>query len=77
MEIKFTVPGPPKGQRDVASTSHMKEARAKSFLSALKSVVNCQRGLRADLFCRLYCVWRDCKAAGDSAGQVEFEIFQI
>ena len=49
MEIKFTVPGPPKGQRDVAFTSHMKKARAMSLLPALKPVANCQRGLRADL----------------------------
>ena len=30
MEIKFTVPGPPKGKRDVASMSHTKKARANS-----------------------------------------------
>ena len=41
MEIKFTVPGPPKGQRDVAFMSHMKKARAKIFLPALKPVANC------------------------------------
>jgi len=49
MEIKFTVPGPPKGQRDVASMSHTKKARAMSLLPALKLVAICQRGLRADL----------------------------
>ena len=37
MEIKFTVPGPPKGQRDVASRSHMKEARAKSLFACAET----------------------------------------
>ncbi len=49
MEKNFTVPGPPKGQRDVVSMSHTKKARAMSLLPALKLVANCQRGLRADL----------------------------
>ena len=37
MEIKFTVPGPPKGQRDVAFTSHMKKARAKIFFACAET----------------------------------------
>ncbi len=37
MEIKFTVPGPPKGQRDVASMSHTKKARAMSLFACAET----------------------------------------